>query len=110
MSSALIERLEDMLARGMDDKLLRFSLGKAYLEAGESQTAAAHLGRCLGFDEQYSAAWKLYARALADSGDDEAAREAFTRGIAVAREHGDKQAEKEMQVFLRRLQKQADSP
>lgn len=107
MGAAMIERLEAMLERGMDDKLLRFSLGKAYLEAGEPHTAAGHLGQCLAFDAQYSAAWKLYARALADSGDHVAASEAFTRGITVAREQGDKQAEKEMQVFLRRLQKQA---
>jgi len=55
---------------------------------------------------KYSAAWKLLGKALAESGDQAAAIEAFDQGIAVAEEKGDKQAAKEMQVFRRRAEKQ----
>jgi len=54
-------------------------------------------------DPDYSAAWKLLGRALADDDQPAQALEAWTRGIEAARRKGDRQAEKEMNVFARRL-------
>ncbi|MCC6532047.1 MAG: tetratricopeptide repeat protein [Burkholderiales bacterium] len=107
MSLSIRDRLERLLASGKDNALLRFSLGSAWLKAGEPATAAAHLERALEHDPGYSAAWKLYAKALADSGRRDAAIAAYGRGIDVAAAKGDKQAAKEMQVLLRRLEKGA---
>jgi Tfp pilus assembly protein PilF len=100
------EALEKMLAKGMDNALLRFGLGKAHLDAGNAAQAAEHLQRCIEFDPNYSAAWKLLGKALQAEGDIEAARQAWQQGIAAAQAKGDKQAEKEMSVFLRKLDKQ----
>lgn len=97
--------LEKMLARGMDSSLLRFGLGKACLDAGEPSKAAEHLRACLAFDGEYSAAWKLLGKALAALQDNDGARSAWQAGLAAAQRKGDKQAEKEMQVFLRKLDK-----
>ena len=72
---------------------------------GDAAGAAVALREALAFDPQYSAAWKLLGRALADGGDIAGAIDAFERGIAVARARGDEQAAKEMGVFLRRLRK-----
>jgi Tfp pilus assembly protein PilF len=105
MPSPLVERLEAMLAGGKDSALLRFSLGSEYLKAGEPQRAAEHLAKALEHDPHYSAAWKLYGRALTDSGRAEDALAAYRRGIKVAEEKGDKQAVKEMQVFVRRIER-----
>ena len=44
------EALEKMLAKGMDNALLRFGLGKAHLDAGNAAQAAEHLQRCIEFD------------------------------------------------------------
>ena len=44
-------------------------------------------------------------KALAESGESDEAINAYTRGIEVAESRGDKQAAKEMRVFLKRLQK-----
>ena len=99
------EALEKMLAKGMDNALLRFGLGKGYLDAGESALAAEHLQKCLGFDPNYSAAWKLLGQACQRQGLGEEARQAWHNGLEVARKRGDKQTEKEMLVFLRRLEK-----
>ncbi|MFN3770488.1 MAG: tetratricopeptide repeat protein [Ectopseudomonas guguanensis] len=99
------EALEKMLAKGMDNALLRFGLGKAHLDAGNAEQAAEHLQRCAAFDPGYSAAWKLLGKALQAEGDTEAARQAWQQGIAAAQTKGDKQAEKEMTVFLRKLDK-----
>lgn len=93
-----------MLAAGREDALLRFSLGNAYLRE-QPALAARHLARAVELDPEYSAAWKLYGKALSATGRDEDAREAYRRGIAVAERKGDVQAAKEMTVFLRRLEK-----
>lgn len=98
-----IERLEALLAGGRDDALLRFSLGAALLRGGAPQAAAEHLARAVAHDPGYSAAWKLYAKALATSHRDDQARAAYRRGIEAAQARGDVQAAKEMRVFLRRL-------
>ncbi|VXC65314.1 tetratricopeptide repeat protein [Pseudomonas sp. 8O] len=100
------EALEKMLAKGMDNTLLRFGLGKAHLDGGNTSQAAEHLQRCVEFDPAYSAAWKLLGKALQADGDHDGARQAWQQGIAAAQAKGDKQAEKEMTVFLRKLDKQ----
>jgi Tfp pilus assembly protein PilF len=100
-----VERFEALLAAGKDNAMLRFSLGMAYLNANDCARAAGHLRRAVEHDADYSAAWKLLGKALAGCGERAAAIEAYTRGIATAERRGDKQAAKEMTVFLRRLQK-----
>lgn len=99
------EALEKMLAKGMDNALLRFGLGKGHLDAGNTAQATEHLQRCVAFDPSYSAAWKLLGKALQAEGDEDGARQAWQEGIAAAQDKGDKQAEKEMSVFLRKLDK-----
>lgn len=101
------EALEKMLAKGMDNALLRFGLGKGYLDAAEFAQAAEHLKRCVQFDAQYSAAWKLLGQALNKQGLSAEARAAWTQGLRAAEEKGDKQAGKEISVFLKRLDKHA---
>jgi predicted Zn-dependent protease len=103
------ERFEALLAAGKDNALLRFSLGMQYLKAGEPARAVAHLRAAVAHDPAYSAAWKLLGRALADTGQAPEAREAYRHGIEAAEQKGDKQAAKEMGVFLRRLDKAAGS-
>ncbi len=101
----MLESLEKMLAQGMDNPMLRFGLGKGYLDAGDAERAATHFRRCVEQDRKYSAAWKLLGRALQLSGDNAGAREAWEQGLVAAQAHGDKQAAKEMDVFLRKLDK-----
>jgi cytochrome c-type biogenesis protein CcmH/NrfG len=57
-------------------------------------------------DPLYSAAWKALGKALADAGRSDEALEAYRRGVEAAKRKGDKQAEKEMTVFARRLERQ----
>ena len=100
---SMIESLEAMLARGQDNALLRFSLGGAYLNEGAADKAAEHLKRAVEHDANYSAAWKLYGKALAEAGRPAEAMQAYESGIRVAEAKGDIQAAKEMRVFLKRL-------
>lgn len=102
----MLDSLEKMLAKGNDNALLRFGLGKGYLDAGDPNTAAVHLRRCVEQDASYSAAWKLLGKALHGMGEFDSAAHAWRDGINAALAKGDKQAEKEMSVFLRKLEKQ----
>ena len=105
MGNDPLERFEALLASGKDSALLRFSLGMSYLKAGENSRAVEHLRSAVAQDAGYSAAWKLLGKALAESGDSPAAMDAYRKGIEAAEKKGDKQAAKEMTVFLRRLEK-----
>ena len=100
-----IESLEKLLGKGMDNALLRFGLGKGYLDAGDFARAAEHFQHCVAFDANYSAAWKLLGQALNKQGLPVEAREAWNQGLRAAQAKGDKQAEKEIGVFLKRLDK-----
>lgn len=103
----MLESLEKMLAKGVDSSLLRFGLGKGYLDLKDNAKAAEHLQRCVEFDPKYSAAWKLLGKAHRAQGNNAGARHAWEKGIEAALAHGDKQAEKEMTVFLKKLDRQA---
>jgi len=101
----LIDNLEKMLAAGRDGALLRFGLGNAYAQAGDAAPAIVHLRRAVELDPGYSAAWKLLGKTLAAEGDRAGALTAYEGGVAAAQQKGDKQALREMQVFMRRLAK-----
>lgn len=93
-----------------DGALLRFALGNALLEAGRAAEACEALHAAVGFDPGYSAAWKLLGKAHLAADQPARAAEAWRAGIAAAQARGDKQALKEMQVFLRRLGRDAPGP
>ncbi|WP_109124329.1 tetratricopeptide repeat protein [Dyella sp. C11] len=107
MNDALIANLRAQCGGPRDGALLRFSLGNALLSAGDAAGAMPELKRAVAFDASYSAAWKLLGKACLAVGDTEGAVDAWQHGITAAQARGDKQAEKEMTVFLRRLEKQA---
>ena len=101
-----LRNFERMLAAGKDGALLRFGLGNEYLKCGDATAAVTHLRRAVALDPGYSAAWKLLGKALSAAQRDDEALIAWNEGIAAAQRKGDKQAMREMQVFVRRLAKQ----
>ena len=103
--SARLDSLRALCGGPRDGALLRVALANALIDEDANVDAIAELRRALEFDPDYSAAWKQLGRLLAESGDAIAAIETYRSGIAAAQKRGDKQAEKEMQVFLRRLEK-----
>ena len=107
---AMIDNFEAMLAGGRDNALLRFSLGNEYLKLEQPARAAEHLRRAVEHDPNYSAAWKLLGRALAESGEPAEALAAYHAGMKAAEARGDVQAAKEMGVFARRIEKRLTPP
>lgn len=102
---ALRQNLELMLERGQDSPLLRYSLGLECMKANELVAAINHLRQALDQNPRYSAAWKALGEAHAKAGSPDRAADVYERGIAAARESGDIQAAREMEVFLRRIRK-----
>ena len=101
----LTDNLEKLLAAGRDDAMLRFGLGSAYFNNKQYEQAAAHLQACIDHDSNYSAAYKLLGKALLKMGDNDAAKNVFEQGLPVAVEKGDKQTEREILAFLKKLTK-----
>jgi uncharacterized protein HemY len=102
---SLRRNLELMLERGQDSPLLRYALGQECLKTNDLVTAIDHLRQALDQNPRYSAAWKALGEAHTRAGSVERAADVYERGIAAAREAGDVQAAKEMEVFLKRLRK-----
>ena len=96
-------RLLDMVGTDRDSAMLRLTLSRLLAAQGQVVQAQAHLEAAVGMDPGYTAAWKELGRLRLQGNDAEGAAEAWRQGIDQARENGDKQAEKEMTVFLRRL-------
>lgn len=101
--TARIDALRQQLDGPRDGALLRFALGAALLETRDATAAIDSLRAALGFDPDYSAAWKLLGKACQVSGDLAGAADAWRCGIDAATRRGDTQAAREMRVFLRRL-------
>jgi Tfp pilus assembly protein PilF len=107
--SAALRNFERMLASGRDSALLRYSIGNEHIKAGDYGAAIDALEQAVTLDATYTAAWKLYASALEHAGRHSDALDAYRRGIVVARQRGDRQAEKEMIVFARRIERRSGS-
>jgi len=90
-----------------DDPVVRFGLAGAYLQAGQAENAVREYEATIRLKPDYSAAHRGLGRALERAGRPEEARAAYKKGLEVAARNGDLQTEKEMEVFLRRLEKPA---
>lgn len=101
----MMDNLQAMLAAGQDNALLRFTLASRLLKDGEAAASIEHFAAAIVQDPDYSAAWKLYGKALHQLGRFAEACEVYRAGIEAAERKGDVQAAKEMQVFLRRAEK-----
>ena len=104
-----IDTFLSMLESGNDSALLRYSLANEYLKINDIENARLSINKAVELQENYSAAWKLYGKILTAAGDLTAAVNVYEKGIEAAETNGDKQAVKEMQVFLKRISKQLDN-
>ena len=105
MTTPLVAGLEKLLGTPRDGALLRYALGMEHLKAGDAERAIGYLREAVARDPGYSAAWKLLGKSLADAKRPDQALAAYRSGIEAALGKGDKQLEKEMTVFARRIEK-----
>jgi len=103
------EVIEKMIDAGRDSYEARLAAGQARLKQGDPDRAREHLERATAFKPQQTMAWQELGRACNDGGDPQAARAAWLKGLEMAVANGDKQAEKVMTVWLKRLDRNQDS-
>jgi Flp pilus assembly protein TadD len=106
----MISQLEKLLGTPRDGALLRYSLGLEHAKAGNHERAIEYLRDAVARDPLYSAAWKALGKSLTEFNRAEEALAAYRQGIEAARKKGDRQAEKEMTVFARRIEKLRKEP
>jgi len=90
-----------------DDPEVRFGLAGAYLDAGQVESAVNEYRETIRLKPDYSAAHRGLGRALERAGRIAEAKAAYQQGLDVATRNGDLQTVKEIEVFLRRLDKTA---
>ncbi len=100
-----LDTFKALLEKGNDNELVRYSIGNEYFKEKDFKQAIIHLEKAIEFKPTFSAAWKLYAKALAENHQNNEAIVAYEKGIDIAEANGDIQAVKEMRVFLKRLKK-----
>jgi Flp pilus assembly protein TadD len=100
-----IAEFKEVVEMMPDDAVVRFGLAGAYLDAGQPALAAAEYAEAVRLKPDYSAAHRGLGRALERAGRAGEARTAYLRGLEVAGQTGDLQTKKEIEVFLRRLEK-----
>ena len=98
-----VENLIRLVGTERDSAMLRLTIARLLAARGSLTEAESHLEAALHMDRDYTAAWKELGKVRRMGDDPEGAARAWQEGIERARANGDKQAEKEMTVFLRRL-------
>ena len=99
------EILEKLIKNGRDSYEALLAAGQARVKQGDIEDAIEHFREATTLGPQHTMAWQELGKALEANGESEAAHEVWERGIAAARANGDKQAEKVMGVWLKRLSK-----
>ena len=105
MNASRSDMFRRLLDRDPTNPMVLYSLGSEYFKEGRYGEARDYLRRAVENKTDYSVAYRMLGRAHFELHEDAEAREAFLKGREVANENGDLQTVKEIEVFLRRLEK-----
>ena len=103
METSRAEMFRKLLEKDPDNPMILFSLGNELFKEGRYPEAREHLVRAVRYKPDYSVAYRTLGRAHYELNENAAARRVFTKGREVAQENGDLQTVREIDVFLRRL-------
>ena len=95
-----IEQFKKMASDDPNNELGHFSLGRAYLEAGIYDSAAASFGRVIEINPNMSRAYQLLSTALLRQNEKDKAIHYLTEGVRIAHERGDMMARNDMVRML----------
>jgi predicted Zn-dependent protease len=105
METSRAEMFRKLLEKDPENPMVLFSLGTEMFKEGRYPEAREHLARAVVNKPDYSVAYRMLGRAHFELREDAEARRVFTKGREVAQENGDLQTVREIDVFLRRLDK-----
>ena len=105
MQRTRTQMFRELLKRDSDNPMVLYSLGNELFKEGEYAEARDHLKRAVENKPDYSVAYRTLGRAHFELGENAEARRVFADGREVAERNGDLQTVKEIDVFVRRLEK-----
>jgi predicted Zn-dependent protease len=105
METSRAEMFRRLLEKDPDNAMILFSLGAELFKEGRYQEARELLARAVENKPDYSVAYRMLGRAHYELHDTDEARRVFERGRGVAEANGDLQTVREIDVFLRRIEK-----
>lgn len=108
MDTSRADMFRNLLQRDPDNPMVLYSLGTELFKQGEFPEARDNLRRAVENKPDYSVAYRMLGRAHYELNEDQEARRVFTQGREVAEGNGDLQTVKEIDVFLRRLEKRSE--
>jgi len=105
MNAFRSDMFRKLLERDPENPMILYSLGNELFKEGRYEEARDLLQRAIENKPDYSVAYRMLGRAHYGLYENTEARNVFLKGKVVARENGDLQTVKEIDVFLRRLEK-----
>jgi predicted Zn-dependent protease len=105
MEASRAEMFRKLLEKDPENPMILCSMGIELFKEGKYKEAREHLGRAVENKPDYSVAYRMLGRAHYELHENAEARRVFAKGREVAQENGDLQTVKEIDVFLRRLDK-----
>ena len=105
MRTSRADMFRKLLDKDPDNPMILYSLGNELFKEKQYAEADEYLRQAVRNKPDYSVAYRMLGRALYELGEDVEARRVFTEGREVAQKNGDLQTVKEIDVFVRRLEK-----
>ncbi len=105
METSRADMFRKLLEKDPDNPMVLCSLGIELFKEGRYLEAREHLRRAIENKPDYSVAYRMLGRTHYELHENSEARNVFEKGREVARENGDLQTVREIDVFLRRLDK-----
>ena len=105
MNTARSDMFRKLLEKDSNNPMILYSLGNELFKEGNYGEARDLLQRAIENKPDYSVSYRMLGRAHYELHENAEARDVFLKGKEVAQENGDLQTVKEIDVFLRRLEK-----
>jgi predicted Zn-dependent protease len=105
METSRAEMFRRLLERDPENPMVLYSLGNELFKEKRYSEAREYLYRAVTNKPDYSVAYRVLGRTLYELREDVEARRVFAEGREVAQKNGDLQTVKEIDVFVRRLEK-----
>ena len=105
METSRSDMFRRLLDRDPNNPMVLYSLGNELFKEKKYAEAREHLSRAVQNKPDYSVAYRTLGRVLYELGENTEARPVFAEGREVAKRNGDLQTVREIDVFVRRLEK-----
>ncbi len=105
METPRADMFRKLLENDPDNPMILCSLGIELFKEGRYPEAREHLRRAIENKPDYSVAYRMLGRTHYELHENAEARRVFAKGREVAQENGDLQTVREIDVFLRRIER-----